>query len=182
MYDLSLNINFTYGNIINQYYPKIELRDILFSLKRLQVVGGWIFVKLIKELFIIMLFAFLGELLSLLFLNVMVIPGSVIGMVLLFLALHYKIVPMKSVEDVGTWLTNNMGIFFVPAGVGLMANFDTLADTWWQLLLIIVITTALMMAFVGRVVQSLKRKFDKKVLQQMEHNLEEKEGETTHVD
>ncbi|MFW7395112.1 CidA/LrgA family protein, partial [Vagococcus fluvialis] len=38
---------------------------------------------------------------SLLLLNVMVVPGSVIGMVLLFLALHYKVVPMKSVEEVG---------------------------------------------------------------------------------
>ena len=143
---------------------------------------GWIFVKLIKELFIIMLFAFLGEMLSLLFLNVMVIPGSVIGMVLLFLALHFKLVPMKEVEEVGTWLTNNMGIFFVPAGVGLMANFDTLADTWWQLLLIIVVTTALMMAFVGKVVQAMKRQFDKKVLTSMEHHIEENKGGKSHVE
>nr|WP_242536955.1 CidA/LrgA family protein [Vagococcus fluvialis] len=118
---------------------------------------------------------------SLLLLNVMVVPGSVIGMVLLFLALHYKVVPMKSVEEVGTWLTNNMGIFFVPAGVGLMANFDTLADTWWQLLLMIVVTTALMMAFVGKVVQTMKRKFDKKTLLNMEHHLEERKGGDTHV-
>lgn len=87
------------------------MHDILSSLKRLQVMEGRIFVKLIKEIFIIMLFAFLGEMISLLLLNVMVVPGSVIGMVLLFLALHYKVVPMKSVEEVGTWLTNNMGIF-----------------------------------------------------------------------
>lgn len=157
------------------------MHDILSSLKRLQVMEGRIFVKLIKEIFIIMLFAFLGEVISLLLLNVMVVPGSVIGMVLLFLALHFKVVPMREVEEVGTWLTNNMGIFFVPAGVGLMANFDTLADTWWQLLLIIVVTTALMMAFVGRVVQYMKRKFDKRIVQSMEHNLEEREGGDTHV-
>lgn len=118
--------------------------------------------KLIRELFIIVLFSFLGELVSLLLLHVMVIPGSVIGMLLLFFALHYKLVAMESVEKVGSWLTNNMGIFFVPAGVGLMANFDTLANTWWQLLIIIIVTTALMMAFVGRVVQSIKIRSDKK--------------------
>lgn len=157
------------------------MHDILSSLKRLQAMEGRIFVKLIKEICIIMLFAFLGEMISLLLLNVMVVPGSVIGMVLLFLALHYKVVPMKAVEEVGTWLTNNMGIFFVPAGVGLMANFDTLADTWWQLLLVIVVTTALMMAFVGKVVQSIKRRFDKKTLQNMEHHLEERKGGDIHV-
>ncbi len=65
---------------------------------------------------------------------------------------------MEQVDEVGTWLTNNMGIFFVPAGVGLMSNFGVLANTWWQLLVIMAITTMLMMGFVGRIVQAVKSK------------------------
>jgi hypothetical protein len=45
----------------------------------------------------------------------------------------------------------------------------------------IVVTTALMMAFVGKVVQTMKRKFDKKTLLSMEHHLEERKGGDTHV-
>ncbi len=117
--------------------------------------------KIIKQLFWIFLFSLLGELISVLIASVIAIPGSVIGMVLLFIALHYRLLAMEKVDEIGTWLTNNMGIFFVPAGVGLMANFGILADTWWQLLIIMGVTTFLMIAFVGRTVQGIKRRSDK---------------------
>ncbi|QIL48079.1 CidA/LrgA family protein [Vagococcus hydrophili] len=116
--------------------------------------------KVMKQLFVIFLFSFLGEIVS----KIIPIPGSVIGMVLLFFALHFKWIKMEQVEDTGHWLINNMGLFFVPAGVGLMANFEMLKDIWWQLLIIMVITTGLMIVFVGRVVQRIKRRFDKKTL------------------
>lgn len=116
--------------------------------------------KIIKQLFWIFLFSFLGEMFSALLLPYMAVPGSVVGMILLFLALQFKLIKIEQVEEAGTWLTDNMGIFFIPAGVGLMSNFDILADSWLQLIIIIVITTILMMICVGRVVQSLKRRKD----------------------
>ena len=117
--------------------------------------------KIYKQLFWIFLFSLMGEIVSAIIASFIAIPGSVIGMVLLFIALHTKILRLEQVDEVGTWLTDNMGIFFVPAGVGLMANFGILADTWWQLLMIMVVTTILMMAFVGRIVQFIKRKVEK---------------------
>lgn len=118
--------------------------------------------KLIKQLFWLILFSLAGEMISALVASMIAIPGSVIGMVLLFLALHYKWLNLSQVDEVGTWLTDNMGIFFVPAGVGLMANFDVLADTWWQLLIIMAVTTILMIAFVGKIVQWIKTSTQKK--------------------
>lgn len=112
--------------------------------------------KIIKQLSWIFLFSLIGEVLSILIASFIAIPGSVIGLVLLFLALQLNVLKVEQVDEVGTWLTNNMGIFFVPAGVGLMTNFGVLADTWWQLLIIMVVTTILMMIFVGKVVQSVK--------------------------
>lgn len=121
--------------------------------------------RIIKQLFWIFLFSLLGEILSGAIANLVAIPGSVIGMVLLFFALHFNWLKMEQVDEVGTWLTDNMAIFFVPAGVGLMTNFDVLADSWLQLLIIMVVTTVLMMGFVGRIVQWV----------QMKNNKEEKE-------
>ena len=112
--------------------------------------------KIIKQLSWIFLFSLIGEVLSILIASFIAIPGSVIGLVLLFLALQMNVLKVEQVDEVGTWLTSNMGIFFVPAGVGLMTNFGVLADTWWQLLIIMVVTTILMMIFVGKVVQSVK--------------------------
>ena len=77
-------------------------------------------------------------------------------MVLLFLALHSNILKMEQVDEVGTWLTDNMAIFFVPAGVGLMTNFDVLAQSWLQLLIIMAVTCGAMMLFVGKIVQAFK--------------------------
>lgn len=84
-------------------------------------------------------------------------------MVLLFIALHFKWVKLVQVEEVGNWLTDNMAIFFVPAGVGLMTNFGILGDIWWQLLVTIFITTTLMIAFVAYIVQRIKRRTDDKL-------------------
>lgn len=111
--------------------------------------------RIFKQLFWIFLFALLGEGISALLKNIVEIPGSVIGMILLFMALHFKWIKMEQVEEVGTWLTDNMALFFVPAGVGLMTNFDLLADIWLQLLIIIIVTVAIMMVVVGKIVQKI---------------------------
>lgn len=111
--------------------------------------------RLIKQFFWIFLFSLLGEILSGAIASIVAIPGSVIGMVLLFFALHFNLLKLEQVDEVGTWLTDNMAIFFVPAGVGLMTNFDVLAESWLQLLIIMIVTTSIMMWFVGRVVQKI---------------------------
>ena len=110
----------------------------------------------LKQLFWLLIFSYIGEILSLVISPFVAIPGSVIGMVILFLALHFNILPIEKVEDVGTWLTDNMAFLFVPAGVGLMTQFEVLGgNVWWQLLIILFVTTALMMWCVGTVVQKL---------------------------
>ena len=117
--------------------------------------------RIIKQLFWIFLFSLLGELISAMIAGFVAIPGSVIGMVLLFFALHFKWLKIEQVDKVGTWLTDNMAIFFVPAGVGLMTNFDVLAESWWQLLIIMAVTTAVMMWFVGNIVQAVQKRLNK---------------------
>ena len=116
-----------------------------------------ILLKIIKQLFWILLFSLLGELFSILISGFIAIPGSVIGMVLLFFALHYNWLHLDQVDEVGSWLTDNMATFFVPAGVGLMTNFDVLADVWLQLLIIMGVTVTIMMWFVGSVVQKVQK-------------------------
>src|SRR5699024_9089115 len=97
---------------------------------------GRVLVKIINQLFLVFLFSLLGDVVSILISNFVAIHGSVIGMVLLFIALHFNWLKMSQVEEVGTWLTDNMAILFVPAGVGLMTNFDLLANVWLHLLII----------------------------------------------
>lgn len=118
--------------------------------------------KIFSQLFWLFLFSAIGTGLSILIEPFVAIPGSVIGMVLFFFALHFKWIKMEQVDEVATWISANMAIFFVPSGVGLMAQFGLLKDIWWQLIIIMFVATALMMIFVGRLVQYLMPKFNNK--------------------
>ena len=120
--------------------------------------------KIIKQLFWIFLFSLLGTIVSVLISPFMAIPGSVVGMILMFIALHTKLLKVEQVDDVATWITASMAILFVPSSVGIMANFDVLADRWWQIIIIMAITTIITMIFVGRSVQGIKRRDDAKKL------------------
>jgi len=120
--------------------------------------------KIIKQLFWIFLFSLLGTIIPELISSFIAIPGSVIGMILMFFALHTKLLDIDKVDSVATWITANMAILFVPSGVGIMANFDVLADRWWQLIIIMLVTTTLTMILAGRSVQGIKRRDDAKKL------------------
>lgn len=105
----------------------------------------------IKQLFFIFMFSFFGEVVSMIL--PFSVPGSVAGMILMFIALHFNLLKIERVEEAGDWLVNNMAIFFVPAGIGLMTNFDIIGAIWWQLLIIVCVSATLMMWFVGFIVQ-----------------------------
>ena len=51
-------------------------------------------------------------------------PSSVIGLVLLFVALCLKIVKLEQVEKVGDALVDNIGLFFVPAGISVLIHLS----------------------------------------------------------
>ena len=58
------------------------------------------------------------------------IPGSVIGMGILFFFLLIKGHIPNNVEKVGDGLLNNLGIMFVPAGAGITMYLGLIAEEW----------------------------------------------------
>lgn len=102
---------------------------------------------MIKGIFYILLFLFLGETGS--YLMDGAIPGSVIGMVLLFLSLKFKLIDPEDVRGVAYWLTKNMALFFVPASIGIMTAWNLISAHWFALTVISVVTTILVVAVVG---------------------------------
>lgn len=82
------------------------------------------------------------------------IPGPVIGMVLLFAVLLARYggegLPDKPLSHVADTLLGNLGLLFVPAGVGVMLYLPLLARDWPAILAAIVIGTAVGIAFTAR--------------------------------
>ena len=109
-----------------------------------------------QGVFIILLMLLLGNGVSGLINGI--IPGSVIGMVLLFLALLSKIVKPEMVRKPAGYLINNMSLFFIPAGVGLMTAWDMIASNWAAIIVSSVVSTVVVLAVVGLVQQKLEKK------------------------
>lgn len=94
--------------------------------------------KILKQLILIIGFSLLGVLISyLLSLGHINFPGPLIGMILLFIFLMFKIVKVDSIDSVSKFFIDNMGIFFVPGAVAILNQLELISTTWWKLTIII---------------------------------------------
>lgn len=110
---------------------------------------------MITEAFYILFFFFTGEFISSLINDF--IPGNVIGMILLFLALVFKLVKPIKLKRISTVLTQNMGLFFIPAGVGLMNALGVISQYWAVILTASVVSTILVIICVALIQQTLEK-------------------------
>ena len=76
--------------------------------------------KYLSQFFIILGFTLAGEALQLLI--PLPIPASVYGIVLLFCALHFGLLKVEQVKEVGGFLTSILPILFVAPAVGFLEN------------------------------------------------------------
>ena len=114
--------------------------------------------KIYLQLLIIFGFSFIGNVISNVFR--LPVPGSILGMILLFLALQFKILEFRHVDEAGSFLINNMPILFLPAGVGIMAKWNLISHFWAQILLIVVAALIINMLILGKLVEWIKVKFE----------------------
>lgn len=112
--------------------------------------------QLIVGFLILLVFYFAGQCIS--YLIGGYIPGNIIGMILLFSALYFKLLNPARVKSIATGLTRNMAIFFIPAGVGLIESQDILAQYWLSITIVSAISTILVIAVVGLIQQKMETK------------------------
>ncbi len=123
--------------------------------------------KIFKQIAIIIGFCLVGEIISWGITKIIpgfFFPGSLIGMLLLFLALYFKILNIDKVAYVGAFFIENMGFFFVPAAVSIMSYFDIIAPNIWKMLLLCMISfffTFTSIALSVKVTLMIQEKFNK---------------------
>lgn len=89
------------------------------------------------------------------------VPGPVIGMVILFGALLARRRPApEALGGTADGLLANLGLLFVPAGVGVVLFLPVLARDWAPLSLAVLAGTLAAIAATGRVAQALLPKDD----------------------
>ena len=116
--------------------------------------------KYLKQFSIILAISCLGELLSLWI--PAPVPGSIYGIVLLFLGLVTKLIPLDAVKDTGHFLVEIMPVMFIPAAAGVIDSWELIASSWLEYGLLTVVTTVAVMGIAGRVTQLFTGKGEKK--------------------
>ncbi|MYL20579.1 CidA/LrgA family holin-like protein [Halobacillus litoralis] len=86
------------------------------------------------------------------------IPGSVIGMLLLFVLLSLKIVPERLLQQGVAFMIRHLPFFFIPATVGIISYAHVFKGKGLLLIAIGLFSTAMVMAVSGRVTQTLVKR------------------------
>ena len=86
------------------------------------------------------------------------VPGPVIGMALLFVALSLRGSPGESLQTTAQTLLSHLSLLFVPAGVGIIVHLSRVADEWPALLAALLVSTFVSMAVTALVMKGLAHK------------------------
>lgn len=116
--------------------------------------------KYAKQLAVIGLVSFAGEFLSMTL--PLPVPGSVYGMLLLFLCLCLKIIRLSQIEETADFLLLVMPLFFIAPGISIIDTYSQVKDSLLALVLISFATALLTMVVTGHVTQFLIRRGKKK--------------------
>ncbi|MDF2988644.1 MAG: LrgA family protein [Eubacterium sp.] len=110
--------------------------------------------KLLRQFLIILIICSIGEVL-----NKVVhvpLPGSIIGMILLFILLLTGVIKLEMIDEISKFLLDHLAFFFIPSGVGLLAYVGILSKNLLPILVICFVTTVLVMVVTGLTVQLIK--------------------------
>ena len=119
--------------------------------------------KIIVQIGIVFAICLLGEFIS--GLLPIPFPASVISMILLFLCLITKMLKEEHIKQKVDFLLKNMAFFFIPAGVGIINQFEAIRICVIPFLLICFFTTILTFAATAgtvTLVMDLQKKWGEK--------------------
>ncbi|GAB3214438.1 CidA/LrgA family protein [Pseudaeromonas pectinilytica] len=84
-------------------------------------------------------------------------PGSILGMLILFILLNFQLVRMHWIEPSASLLLRHMALLFIPVAVGLLAYLDTVMASLGVIMLNVVLGISLILLVVGRLYQRMNR-------------------------
>ncbi len=112
--------------------------------------------KYLKQIGIILIIATIAEVIK--FIIPLPIPAGIYGMVILFTMLGTGVLKQQQISDTSDYLISIMGVMFVPAGVGIINNIDSMLTMFPAIVISITITTILVMLVSGKVTQFFAKK------------------------
>ena len=111
--------------------------------------------KYIKQLAVILAVSFAGEVLN--GVIPLPVPAGIYGIVILFLLLLLKILPLSAVERTADFLIEIMPLMFIPAAAGLIDSWVNIKSSVIAYAVITLVSTVIVMGVSGGVTQLVIR-------------------------
>ena len=113
-------------------------------------------IRTIAQIGIIIVFYLVGQ--AIVHITGIIIPGSIIGLVLLWLALFFKVLNVKYIQQGASFLLLYLTLFFIPSTVAVINYPELLTISGGLLILAVIISTLVTMAITGKVSQLIEKK------------------------
>lgn len=124
---------------------------------------------MLREFIIIFIINYIGTIISKTL--ALPIPGTIIGLLLLFALLYYKIIKLNMIENVANFLLANMTIFFMPPTVKIMDSYQLLQGNFIKFVVLIIVSTVITMGVTGKVVQFMIEHLERKEKKKNERDI-----------
>jgi holin-like protein len=109
---------------------------------------------MVLDLAVLLMFQFAGELIR--GVTGLPVPGPVIGMVLLLIALVMKLPLPEGIHATSRKLLAYLGLLFVPAGAGIVTRLSLIGAHWLPIVIAVVGSTIITMVITALVMRGLE--------------------------
>lgn len=113
-------------------------------------------IRTIAQIGIIIIFYLVGE--FIVSITGIIIPGSIIGLVLLWLALYFKILNVKYIQNGAGFMLAFLTLFFIPSTVGVINYPELLTISGGLFVLAVIISTMFALIVTGKISKIIEKK------------------------
>jgi holin-like protein len=90
------------------------------------------------------------------------IPGSILGILLVFILLQTKLIKLEWIDLGASWLLAEMLLFFIPPAVSMIQYEDLLLSSGLRILLVMLCSTIVVMIGAGLLAQKIAKQRERK--------------------
>lgn len=117
-------------------------------------------IRIISQIAILFVFYFVGDfIVSVVHIS---FPGSIVGLLLLWICLYFKWLNIKFVMDGASFLITFLTLFFIPSTVGIIQYPELLTKNGLLLIVAVFLSSIFAFIFTGKLSQYLEKLEDKR--------------------
>lgn len=92
------------------------------------------------------------------------VPGSILGLALVFVLLQLKLIKLEWIDLGAKWLLAEMLLFFIPPAAGMIQYKTLLLGSGFRILLVVVVSTIMVMLCAGLLAEWIAKPKENKPL------------------